>query len=96
MERSIVNAERQPILYSFALGKHLGNKTIERSNVKFYQEILESVLKKVRFYVEEDENNRVNFNCETLTFYHIIKNSSTNSPMSIHFTLYKNLHTLWF
>ena len=64
---SVVNGCRQPILYSFVIDKNLDTKYFV--NLKYItKKINKSVLNTITFYLEDDNNEEVNFNGETLTF----------------------------
>ena len=65
VDGSVVNGLRQPILYSVVLDKLPGYKVfceLERNHYK-----KKSVLNTITFYLEDDDNEEVNFNGETLT-----------------------------
>ena len=64
----IQNGERQPILFSFVLDKPSGYKVFCEPETIHYKKINKSVLNTITFYLEDDNNNEVNFNQETLTF----------------------------
>ena len=67
---SVVNGSRQPILYSFVLNKPPGFKVFCESETIFCKKKKQnkSVLNTITFYLEDDNNEEVNFNGETLTF----------------------------
>ena len=65
---SVVNGLRQPILYSFVLDKLPGYKVFSEPETIQYKKINKSVLNTITFYLEDDNNNEVDFNGETLTF----------------------------
>ena len=65
---SVVDGIRQPILYSFVLDKPAGYKVFCEPETIHYKKINKSVLNKITFYLEDDNNEEVNFNGETLTF----------------------------
>ena len=65
---SVVNGLRQPILYSFVLDKLPGYKVFSEPETIHYKKINKSVLNTVTFYLEDDNNDEVDFNGETLTF----------------------------
>ena len=72
---SVVNGLRQPILYSFVLDKKPGYKVHSEPETIHYKKINKSVLNTLFFYLEDDNNEQVNFNGETLTFtLQLIKN----------------------
>ena len=58
----------QPILYSFVLDKLPGYKVFCEPEIVHYKKINKSVLNTITFYLEDDKNEEVNFNGETLTF----------------------------
>ena len=68
IDGSVVNGLRQPILYSFVLDKKPGYKVFYEPETIHYKKINKSVLKKITFYFEDDINEEVIFNGETLTF----------------------------
>ena len=65
---SVVNGLRQPILYSFVLDKLPGYKVFSEPGTIQYKKINKSVLNTITFYLEDDNNDEVDFNGETLTF----------------------------
>ena len=65
---SVVNGLRQPILYSFVLDKLPGYKVFSEPETIHYKKINKSVLNTITFYLEDDNNDEVDFNGETLTF----------------------------
>ena len=65
---SVVNGVRQPILYSFVLDKTSGYKVFSEPETKHYKKLKKSVLNTITFYLEDDKNEEVDFNGETLTF----------------------------
>ena len=68
IDGSVVNGLRQPILYSFVLNKKPGYKLFCEPETIHYKKINKSVLNIITFYLEDDNNEEVNFNGETLTF----------------------------
>ena len=68
IDGSLVNGIRQPILYSFVLDKPSGYKVFSEPETIHYKKINKSVLNTITFYLEDDNNNEVDFNGETLTF----------------------------
>ena len=68
IDGSVVNGIRQPILYSFVLDKPSGYKMFSEPETIHYKKINESVLNTITFYLEDDNNEEVDFNGETLTF----------------------------
>ena len=67
IDGSVVNGIRQPILYSFILDKPAGYKVFSEPETIHYKK-KKSVLNTITFYLEDDNNEEVNFNGETLTF----------------------------
>ena len=68
IDDSIQNGLRQPILFSFVLDKPSGYKVFCEPETVHYKEIKKSVLNSITFYLEENNNDEVDFNGETLTF----------------------------
>ena len=68
IDGSVVNGLRQPILYSFVLDKLPGYKVFCEPERVHYKKIIETVLKTITFYLEDDNNGEVDFKQETLTF----------------------------
>ena len=68
IDGSTVNGIRQPILYSFVLDKPSGYKVFCEPETIHYKKINKSVLNTITFYLEDDNNEEVDFNGETLTF----------------------------
>ena len=68
IDGSIQDGVRQPILYSFVLDKPSGYKIFCQPETIHYKKINKSILNTVTFYLEDDNNEEVNFNGETLTF----------------------------
>ena len=58
---SIVNGSREPILNSFALDQPPGHKLYKEPKVKLFKKINKSVLSHIRFYLEDDDYNPVDF-----------------------------------
>ena len=67
IDGSVVNGVRQPILYSFVLDKPSGYKVFSEPETIYYKKN-KSVLNTIMFYLENDKNEEVDFNGETLTF----------------------------
>ena len=65
---SILDGVRQHILYSFLSIKPSGKKLFLQPETIHYKKINKSVLNTLLFYLENDNNEEVNFNGETLTF----------------------------
>ena len=71
----LVNGLRQPILFSFVSDKLPGYKVFSTPETIHYEKITKSVLNTITFYLEDDNNEEVNFNGETMTFtLQMIKN----------------------
>ena len=68
IDGSVGNGNRRPILYSFVLDKPSGYKVFCEPETIHYKKINKSVLNTITFYLEDDKNEEVNFNQETLTF----------------------------
>ena len=64
----VVDGLRQPILYSFVLDKLPGYKVFSEPETIHYKKINKSVLNTITFYLDDDKNEEVDFNGETLTF----------------------------
>ena len=68
IDGSVVDGIRQPTLYSFVLDKPAGYKVFCEPETLHFKKISKSVLNIITFYLEDDNNEEVNFNGETLTF----------------------------
>ena len=68
IDGSILDCLRQPLLFSFVLDKPSGYKVFCQPETIHYKKINKSVLITITFYLENDSNEEVNFNGETLTF----------------------------
>ena len=68
IDGSVVNSLRQPILYCFVLDKIPGYKVFSEPETIHYKKLNKAVLNIITFYLEDDNNEEVNFNGETLTF----------------------------
>ena len=68
IDGSIQDGVRQPILFSFVLDKPSGYKVFCQPETIHYKKINKSVLNTITFYLEDDNNEEVDFNGETLTF----------------------------
>ena len=68
IDGSVVDGIRQPILYSFILDKLPGYKVFSEPETIHYKKINKSVLNTITLYLEDDNNEQVDFNGETLTF----------------------------
>ena len=67
IDGSVLDGVRQPILYSFVLDKLPGYKVFSQPETIHYKKN-KSVLNTITFYLEDDNNEGVDFNGETLTF----------------------------
>ena len=65
---SFQDGVRQPILFSFVLHKPRGHKVFCEPETVHYKKTKKSVLIAITFFLEDDINEVVNFNGETLTF----------------------------
>ena len=68
IDGSVVDVVRQPILYSFVLDKPSGYKVLCEPETILYRKINKSFLNTITFYLEDDNNEEVDFNGETLNF----------------------------
>ena len=68
IDGSIQDGVRQPILCSFVLDKPSDYKVFCQPETIHYKKINKSVLNTITFYLEDDNNEEVDFNQETLTF----------------------------
>ena len=68
IDGSIQDGVRQPILFSFVLDKPSGYKVFCQPETIHYKKINKSVLNTITFYLEDDNNEEVDFNQESLTF----------------------------
>ena len=68
IDGSVVNRIRQPILYSFVLDKPSGYKVFCEPETIHYKKINKSILNTITFYLEDDDDEEVDFDGETLTF----------------------------
>ena len=68
VDGSVLNGVRQPIIFSFVLDKPPGYKVFCEPETIHYEKINKSVLNTITFYLEDDINEKVDFNRETLTF----------------------------
>ena len=67
IDGSVLNGARQPINYCFRLDKPPGHKVFSELETVHLKKI-EPVLNNITSYLEDDNNDEVNFNGETLTF----------------------------
>ena len=65
---SVVNGQREPVLFSLVSDKPAGYKVFSEPETIHYKKINKSVLNTITFYLEDDNNEEVDFNGETLTF----------------------------
>ena len=68
IDGSVQKGVRQPILLNFILDKPSGYRVFCDSETIHYKKIKEIVLNTMTFYLEDDKNEQVNFNQETMTF----------------------------
>ena len=68
VDGSVVNGLRQPILYSFVLDKKPGYKFLCEPETIGYKKINESILNTITTYLQDDNNEEVDFIRKTLTF----------------------------
>ena len=68
IDGSIQDGVRQPVLFSFFLDKPSGYKIFCQPETIHYKKINKSILNTITFYIEDDNNEEVDFNQETLTF----------------------------
>ena len=68
IDGSVVNGLRLPILYSLVLDKLPRHKVFSEPETIHYKKINKSVLNTITYYLENDNNEIINFNQETLTF----------------------------
>ena len=65
---TIQDGVRQPILFTFVLDKPSGFKIFCEPETILYKKFNKSVLNTITFYLEDDNNEEVDFYQETLTF----------------------------
>ena len=68
IDGSIVNGLREPILFSFNLDKPPGFKIFKEPKIILYKKLNTDKLSHIKFYLEDDNRNEVNFQGEVLTF----------------------------
>ena len=68
IDGSIQSGLKQPILFIFVLDKPSGYKVFCQPKAIHYKKMNKSVLNTITFYLEDDNNEEVNFNGKTLTF----------------------------
>ena len=93
---SVVNGLRQPILHSFVLNKAPRCKVFSQPETTHFKKTFKCVLNAIKFYLEDDNHEKVNFNGETLTFnLQIFKISTIKGPFKtlnpIDIALVKNI-----
>ena len=64
----IQDGVRQPVQFCFVLDKPAGYKVFCEPETIHYKTINKSVLNTITFYLEDDNNEEVDFNGEPLTF----------------------------
>ena len=66
---TILNGNREHILYSFALDKPPGQKIYKESRMNLFKKLKKSVFfSHIAFYLEDDEHKAVNSNGQTISF----------------------------
>ena len=84
IDGSLQDGIRQTILFSFVLEELSGYKVFCETETIHYKKIDKSVLNTIPFYLEDDNNEEVDFNGETLTFtLQMIKIKNTISIICI-------------
>ena len=68
IDGSVVNGVRESLLLCFVLGKPAGYKIFCEPETIQYEKINKSVLNTATFYLEDDYDDEIDFNGETLTF----------------------------
>ena len=68
IDGSVVDGLRQPIVYSFVLDKKAGFKVLCELETIHYRKLFKLVLNTINFYLEDHNNEEVDFIQETLTF----------------------------
>ena len=68
IDGSLQDGVRQPILFTFVSDKPSGYKIFSEPKTIHYKKIKKSVLNTITFYLEDDNDKKVNFNSESLTF----------------------------
>ena len=68
VDGSVLNGVRQSILFSFNSDEPSGYKVFFEPETVHHKKINKSVLSTISFYLEDDNNEEVNFNGEPLTF----------------------------
>ena len=68
IDESILSGVCHPILFSFVLDKPSGFKVFAEPETRHYKKFNKYVLNTKTFYLQNDDNEEVDFNGETLTF----------------------------
>ena len=68
IDGSVQDGVRQPILFSFVLDKPSGYKVFCELETILYKKIKRSVLNTIRFLINDNNSEEVNFNGEVVTF----------------------------
>ena len=68
IQGSIVNAKREPILFSYALSSPPGHKIYKEPRLKLFKKVNKSVLSHITFYFEDKDHKPVDFYGETISF----------------------------
>ena len=68
IQGSIVNGNREPILYSFAFSSPPNYKIYKEPRMKLFKKVNKSVLSHITFYIEDDDHKPVDFQNETVSF----------------------------
>ena len=67
IDGSIQNGLRQPILFSFVLDKPSEYKVFCEPETIHYKKIKKTLLNTITFYLEDDDNEEIDYNGEILT-----------------------------
>ena len=65
---SVVNGNREPIWYCFALRSPPGHILYNQLRIKLLKKINKSVPSHITFFLEDDDHKAVNFNNEMINF----------------------------
>ena len=65
---SIVESIREPILYFFALSSPPGQKLYKEPRIELFRRINKPVVSQNTFYIQDDDNEPVDFNNELISF----------------------------
>ena len=68
IQGSIVNDNREPFLYSFALSSPPGHKIFKEPRIKLFKKVNKSVLSHISFCLEDDDHKHVDFHNDTISF----------------------------